>query len=351
MSTQDDQRNPNALETLATAQAAWSEIASLRPLIDYLRRNDDGQVRADALVAADELTLLAERIRSLFATPTTVEDTPDQGELQQQIEALQHSVDELSAANRDLQAQLDITRTESADQVRTLTAERDQANEQLKSAKAENRELSESLGELQAEHRKLQAKSDSYASALVERDAAPPGLETEIAEAEAQFSVAGVIEMAREKHGRVVIPDAALKEIDMLDADEKSEDWARELWKAFSALNAYADESEHFNGGFWEWCEHSNSVHNLWPATSKKLAMSESDTVKNDARLWRQRRFVIDTAVSPNGYQHMEAHLKIAEGGGQHIPRLYFHDDAKGRTKNIHIGFIGPHRLVPTSQS
>ena len=47
----------------------------------------------------------------------------------------------------------------------------------------------------------------------------------------------------------------------------------------------------------------------------------------------------------------MHAHLKVAEGGGQNIPRIYFYDDAKGGTGKVHIGFIGPHRLVPNKHT
>lgn len=45
------------------------------------------------------------------------------------------------------------------------------------------------------------------------------------------------------------------------------------------------------------------------------------------------------------GTQVMEAHVKIAEGGGETIPRLYFaYDDDLGK---VRVGFFGPHRLVP----
>ena len=42
---------------------------------------------------------------------------------------------------------------------------------------------------------------------------------------------------------------------------------------------------------------------------------------------------------------------KIVEGGGPLIPRLYFHDDTKGATGKIHVGFIGPHRYVENAST
>ena len=47
----------------------------------------------------------------------------------------------------------------------------------------------------------------------------------------------------------------------------------------------------------------------------------------------------------------MQAHLKISEGGGDLAPRIDFHDDTMGETKRVHVGFVGPHHLVPNTKS
>ncbi|MDE0320451.1 MAG: hypothetical protein OXH86_06970 [Acidimicrobiaceae bacterium] len=39
--------------------------------------------------------------------------------------------------------------------------------------------------------------------------------------------------------------------------------------------------------------------------------------------------------------------MKVVPGGGMSIPRIYFVDDTRHKTKKIHIGFFGPHALVP----
>lgn len=217
----------------------------------------------------------------------------------------------------------------------------------LKTLESDHKQLQRELEEAKTEKHKAELKLGTYSALIAQGDVqSKPPVDYEAPPA---ATLSGVIEVAREQCELVEIHQAAPREIDALEADEGADVWARELWKGLRALNAYAGESEHFSGGFWEWCEHSNHQDNVWPASEKKLAMSESDTVRNNARLNKARNFNIDRKVEPRGYIHMYAHLKIVEGGGQHIPRLYFHDDTGGRSGKIHIGFIGPHRLVPNT--
>ncbi len=336
MSEHDEGSNADA--ALAAPAFDWLSEAAARELAGYLLEREPAEIRADIMRTAEQLERIRERLLMLIEPRTIAR--PDA----ERVAALEREASTLQQQLADREARIEQSNEKHV-------AERVRLVEERQAADARIADLEAELSEAEQAVNRLRAKSDSYAAALIERDAAPSDLAEDIAEAEAQFTITGVVEMAREKCARVVIGDPALREIDALEADEKAADWARELWKACRALNAYAEESEFFQGGFWEWCEHSNSEDNLWPATPKKLAMSESDTVMNSGPLRRTRRFLVDSSVDPSGYITMEAHMKIAEGGGQHIPRLYFYDDSKGRTRNIHVGFIGPHRLVPNSQS
>ena len=77
--------------------------------------------------------------------------------------------------------------------------------------------------------------------------------------------------------------------------------------------------------------------------------MVESETVNNSPKLRQARMFRISTDVSPSGTIYMQAHLKIATGGGNLAPRIYFHfDDEQCR---VHVGFFGPHKLVPNTKT
>ena len=350
MSRRNSQRSADALEAFATCFIAYTLYPSAQQLVNYLDETDDDEIRADARSAADSIASIRERILAFVDKPSGSPDTEQVEALQAQLSQVQESIDEQRSTIAELQQQLTQRDTQIQQDNEAHSAERDRLIEESQAANARIEELDRALSEAQEENHKLRAKSSSYEAVLRERTTVPAQLIDSDESEEPELTIAGVIEIAREQCDRVQLPDAAMKEIEALEADEKSADWAREILRGLQALQAYALEAEHFTGGFWEWCEHSNHPH-TWNASPQKLAMRESDTVKNDGRLWRQRRFLVSTEVEPNGYKHMEAHLKISEGGGQHIPRLYFHDDAKGRTGQIHIGFIGPHRLVPTGQS
>lgn len=146
----------------------------------------------------------------------------------------------------------------------------------------------------------------------------------------------------------LAIPMEALREIDKLDTAQNSMAWGNTMWRGLRALNDYAlDKQDGFEGGFFEWCRQEGR----WTASPKKLAMKESETVRNNPKYWNARSFPCATELDGSGYLHMEAHLKISEGGGDLAPRVYFHDDSLGMTRKIHVGFIGPHYLVPNTKS
>jgi hypothetical protein len=153
------------------------------------------------------------------------------------------------------------------------------------------------------------------------------------------------VRVAREHLCHVVIPASATEHIDEIDHTPSRVAWGRATWRALRALEAYA-HAGNGHGGFWEWCEDSGHPF-AWPATTRNLAMYESESVLNEYR--GDRVFKVDTAVDPSGEIEMLAHCKIAESGGQHTPRLYFHDDVHGVTGKIHVGFIGGHAHVRTT--
>lgn len=146
------------------------------------------------------------------------------------------------------------------------------------------------------------------------------------------------------------IHDEAGRELDGIDTGPNAFAWGNTAWRGFRALASFAQaRSDGFQFGFFDWCK--SGPPQGWPATSKKLSMTESDTVQQSKTLSRARILPISTDVDPNGRVTMWSHLKIAEGGGDLAPRVYFYDDTNGETKKMHVGFVGPHYMMPNTKS
>jgi hypothetical protein len=77
--------------------------------------------------------------------------------------------------------------------------------------------------------------------------------------------------------------------------------------------------------------------------------MTDSEPTLKNSQLRSTRVFAVSTDLDSSGLKLMVAHAKIQARGSGHIPRVFFYDDTRGETQKIHIGFIGPHYLVPTS--
>jgi hypothetical protein len=144
------------------------------------------------------------------------------------------------------------------------------------------------------------------------------------------------------------LPDDACVDLADLDSATEAQPWANRSWLAFRALHAYGEalNQEKDPGTFWTWCENTDNPHH-WPATTKKLAMAESRRVRTTAKLWHKRLFPVDMEISSSGRVHMEAHIKIAEGGGLLAPRIYFY--ASSRLGKVYVGYFGPHKNVPNT--
>jgi len=158
------------------------------------------------------------------------------------------------------------------------------------------------------------------------------------------------VEHARRTLGaRVAIHADACHGLDALDSAPQASAWGRTLGRGLAALGAYAEAADDgFAGDFFQWCKTSGHVQ-AWPSTTKKLAMRESETVMNNSRLRRSRILPVTTDVDADGFTLMQAHLKIAEGGGDLAPRVYFTMDSRSYT--VHVGYIGPHKNMRNTRS
>jgi len=163
------------------------------------------------------------------------------------------------------------------------------------------------------------------------------------------LNISDAISRVRENEMRVEIPDEAIKDIERLDTGIHARGDAREVWRGLLALHWYAKDQERESQykDFAHWCKRSKHAYS-WSPHPKKLAMNESKSVKRDPRLRDARECPISREVDPSGKTFMYPHLKISTQT-QNAPRMYFYDDSLGRTRKIHVGFIGPHDWMPNS--
>lgn len=204
-------------------------------------------------------------------------------------------------------------------------------------------ELEASQGHLSRLASELESRGLGYLVWRTEYDRVEPDSAESVSQAVAQ---------AREHLGAwLVVPEEALQMGSELDAVVNARSWGATTWRGLRALAAYARaRGEGWDGGgFWEWCASGPALG--WPATNKKLAMRESSLVEQNEKMLSSRVFPVSREVDPSGRIYMPAHLKVSEGGGPLAPRVYFHDDTGGSTGQVHVGMVGPHKLVPNCKT
>ncbi len=140
----------------------------------------------------------------------------------------------------------------------------------------------------------------------------------------------------------IQIHDQALREAKRLNS-AKEKNWLPDTWKALGSLHEYATTEHAYRGDYEAWTKSRVSEH-AWHIN--RIAMHESEATMH--RHGETRVFPVDTRVDGGGRITMQAHLKI-EMKGSVRPRVFFFDDTEGETGLVHIGFIGPHDLVPVA--
>jgi len=282
--------------------------------------------------------------------------------------AARHRIGELESRENGFERELGVLRnremelerreSELEQAVQRLTRREDELKGQIEKAEQEIKDLEQRFEEeakrAQAAEARRRLDQQNYEAQLSDFRLQLSSRASELPAApelpQTVENFADLLATARKHLERVVIPPSAERDLHILDAAKDAGEWAQDAWLGLRALDEYAHNAEDHQGGFWEWCEHGDARYR-WPATQKKLAMSESRAVMESRALRKLRTFKISAAVKQSGFATMEAHLKIAAGGGENIPRIYFHDDTKGKTGRIHIGLIGPHRLVPNTKT
>ncbi|WP_326599990.1 hypothetical protein [Rhodococcus sp. PD04] len=148
-------------------------------------------------------------------------------------------------------------------------------------------------------------------------------------------------------HDRVELHSEALRGDKVMDRNSASASWAQTAWQGFKALYAYGEymaENPGQNVDFFTWC---SGPHNRSGWTRDKTARGESGATMD--KRGKTRIFPVSVKLSRNEEMEMVQHLKIQRKGEGDIPRVYF--VYSPRTKKVHVGFYGPHELVPNTKS
>jgi len=359
-----------ALALTAAASLAAAALLLRRRLSDMRRARQEARQEAQVEPLAREISALA-RINEQLAGAAERDIARQRAidRLERRESELERELAALRFGNAALKRRLDQTAPREAelkahaaglqDDIRRLETERNDAIEQAERRLTQVKNLRRERDEAQKHAREAEAArliaeenlKAQDAERLLQFTASPkPGAADDSADPETVETFAALVAAAREHLEHVELPESAERDLDALDAAQEAKVWAQDAWLGLRALDEYARNAADFHGGFWEWCEHGEAEHR-WPATQKKLAMKESRTVMEQRSLRALREFDVSVHVKDTGRMPMFAHLKIVGQGGENIPRIYFHDDAKGATGKVHIGFIGPHRLVPNTRT
>jgi hypothetical protein len=310
---------------LSLTSSPWDHPLWLRPRIEQIEGSDAG---------------VATRLERQLAGVGVMRVRPDP--LEEELRATKDR--ELLGRVSGLQSELERLLSRGVGPGDDWLAELQSTHDELKGVEAQVITLQREKEDLRRDNDQLRRSFADYSQALDADMRTPEPIDIP----EDTTTSTEAFELARKHLSGLVIPDSAAVALRELDAANESQGWARSAWRAFRALNAYVADSGEYSG-FWDWCEHSPA--SLWAASDKKLAMGESETVTKSRELREKRRFEVDPQVDPSGRKEMFSHIKVSEGGGQHIPRIYFLDDTKGLTGKVHIGFFGPHRFVPNKST
>ncbi|MFM2046812.1 MAG: hypothetical protein RL383_889 [Actinomycetota bacterium] len=158
-----------------------------------------------------------------------------------------------------------------------------------------------------------------------------------------KLTFAATIEEVQRLSQWIQIPRTAPQGMVELDTHVSARVWAKDFGRLCASFESYARyKSTHtFKGNYLTWCKQNGDY------SADKIALNEGKTTKQIKKLMEARTFTVDTQVNQSGKIAMLNHAKIQARGSGFIPRVYFHDDTGGATGKIHIGFIGPHYLVP----
>ena len=160
---------------------------------------------------------------------------------------------------------------------------------------------------------------------------------------------ANAVELAESSLSHVAFCDGIVATAEQLDSHGKAEIWGNRAYRAFAALDRYAQVKKADSGscaGFDDFSARADSSPERLP--ENWIAMRESETVDNDRRFKAARTFTLSLGDGTQEAMYMPAHIKVQRGKPP-APRIHFHDDTQGQSGKVWIGYFGQHLPSPST--
>ncbi|WP_242906946.1 hypothetical protein [Actinomadura terrae] len=113
-------------------------------------------------------------------------------------------------------------------------------------------------------------------------------------------------------------------------------------------MNDYAEASAagRVTGDFANWCKRPEpGAHAI---SAGKIGPDESETVRNNPKMRRERLLPVPPEVDPDRTAYMWAHVRLGGGAGMSAPRMHYLDDVKN-TGKIYIGYLGSRLTIKST--
>ena len=269
-------------------------------------------------------------------------------ELESGVAALESGLDAMNEAH----AQLAHKRDALADELRVaeeLLEEALQQSQEIEELKEEKKTLVDQLLENQQEREKLSKRNRSLEWKLRNPDAKDG--ERDFVEEQLDDSPQSMSELFdRMTQGKyesvtryVVLSDPNAMVDDIMKLEElHGSRYVAAFWSYILVLRDYmrARESGDFSGGnVHDYLANPPDGYRTCSASRHKS--NESDTVKGNEKMRRERTRPVPTAVDPRGEVEMWAHFAPTHCD-QNAPRMHYYPDTE-KTRKVYIGYIGRH--------
>ena len=269
-------------------------------------------------------------------------------ELESGVAALESGLDAMNEAH----AQLAHKRDALADELRVaeeLLEEALQQSQEIEELKEEKKTLVDQLLENQQEREKLSKRNRSLEWKLRNPDAKDG--ERDFVEEQLDDSPQSMSELFdRMTQGKyesvtryVVLSDPNAMVGDIMKLEElHGSRYVAAFWSYILVLRDYmrARESGDFSGGnVHDYLANPPDGYRTCSASRHKS--NESDTVKGNEKMRRERTRPVPTAVDPRGEVEMWAHFAPTHCD-QNAPRMHYYPDTE-KTRKVYIGYIGRH--------